>query len=158
MAPPTLTEERERDGAEIALLEELWAAPAARKERPGRSARARAWLSGRLGHLVAIGWLAFVVSVMFQPAPADPAAAVPLWAEWIIVGFFLALGAAGVLAVTRPGPRAWAAAATAGTLGVALGVGCLTTAHHATGWAAYELAATGVLASLAVSGLLRRRP
>jgi hypothetical protein len=155
MAERLLTEERDQE-AELAMLEELWAASAALPAR-SRLGVVRDWLTERLGWVLAGGWLVFVASVFFTPAPSDPAAPVPLWADALIAGFFLSLGTAGILAAVRAGRTAWIAAAVAGGVGVALGVGCLTTAHHPSGWAIYELAATGALTALAVTGMSRRR-
>jgi hypothetical protein len=155
MADLILTEKREED-AELRMLEELWAAPPVEEAGQSRLRLITGWLSERLGWMLAGGWLVFVVSLFFQPAPADSAAEVPLWAEALVAGFFLSLGTAGILAAVRAGRSAWIAASVAGAAGVALGVGCLTTGHHPSGWAVYEMAATGVLAALAFTGLRRR--
>ncbi len=158
MADGVLTEEREQENAELRLLEELWTAPPAR-EAPAPVRRPRfptTWLADRLGWILAFGWGAFIVSVFFEPAP-EPNQIVPVWADALVAGFFLSLGAAGIMAAMRAGRGTYAVATVAGLAGMALGVACGTTGHHASGWWVYELGATSVLTALAVTGLARRR-
>jgi hypothetical protein len=155
MAESIRTEEREQDDAELRLLEELWATPAAGEHASGGS-RVGSWLSERLGWLLAGGWLAFIVSVFFAPAP-DPDLVVPLWADALVATFFLALGTAGIMAALRTGRSAYAAATVAGIIGLGVSAACGATEHHPGGWWIYELAATGALTALAVTGLARRR-
>ena len=157
MADSIRTEEREQDDAELRLLEELWAAPApARGEDGSQRGRAVSWLAERLGWLLAGGWLAFVISVFFAPV-SDPEVVVPLWADALVAAFFLSLGTAGIMAALRTGRSAYAAATVAGIVGLAVAAACGATEHHTDGWWVYQLAATGTLTALAITGLVRRR-
>jgi hypothetical protein len=155
MADSIRTGEREQDDAELRMLEELWAAPAA-GEQGSPAGRAGAWLSDRVGWLLAGAWLAFVVSLFLAPAP-DPELVVPLWAEALVAVFFLTLGTAGIIAALRTGRSAYVAATVAGIVGLGVSAACGATEHHPSGWWIYELAATGALTALAVTGLVRRR-
>jgi hypothetical protein len=154
MADSIRTEERDQDDAELRMLEELWAAPAATEPR---AIRTTPWLGEHLGWILAGGWLAFVVSLFLAPAP-DPELVVPLWAEALVAAFFLTLGTAGIMAALRTGRSAYAVATVAGLVGLGVAAACGATEHHPSGWWIYELAATGALTALAVAGLGRRRP
>jgi len=155
MADWIRTEERDQDDAELRMLEELWAAPAATEREP-HVRRTSSWLDDRLGWILAGGWLAFVVSLFVAPAP-DPELVVPLWAEALVAAFFLTLGTAGIMAALRAGRSAYAAATVAGLVGLGVSAACGATEHHPGGWWIYELAATGALTAFAVTGLVRRR-
>jgi hypothetical protein len=155
MADSIRTEERDQDDSELRMLEELWAAPVATEREP-QAGRTSAWLRDRLGWILAGGWLAFVVSLFLVPAP-DPELVVPLWAEALVAAFFLTLGTAGIMAALRTGRSAYAAATVAGLVGLGVSAACGATEHHPSAWWIYELAATGALTALAVTGLARRR-
>jgi peptidoglycan/LPS O-acetylase OafA/YrhL len=148
------------EAAEIERLQALWELPVPELEqpvrKPGVARTLLARVDERLGSVVAIGWLVFVASVFFEPAP-QPGTETPVWAQGLIAGFFLALGTAGILALAKGGRLAFGAAFVAGLLGLGLAVGCMATDHHPGGWWAWELAATGVLTVLAVAGLRRSR-
>ena len=144
-----------RNVDEIRRLEELWEASPDEPLRPGVARRLAGALAPPLGPLLALGWAAFVVSVFFEPAP-EPNAVVPVWGEFLILGFWLGLAAAGILAITRAGRSAYLAATIAGGIGIALAITCRTNEHHLGSWWIYELAATGALAALGLVGLLRR--
>jgi hypothetical protein len=139
--------------AEIRELEELWRA-SPDTEAPVRS-RIGEGLFRRLGWLLAAGWIAFFVSVSFQPAP-NPEAVTPLWADLVIAGLFLALGTAALTGLVRSPRIGFAAATVAGLLGMAIAVGCKTTEHHGGSWWLYELGATTALMALSAAGLTRR--
>jgi hypothetical protein len=157
MADVPGTTERERDeAAELELLESLWVASPDEPARKPLVRRALAWLGERLGWVLAFAWLGFIVSLFAAPA-GNPNAVVPLWAEIVIAGFFLALGTTGVLAAVRAGSTAYAASIVAGALGIALAAACGSTEHHAAGWWGYELGATIALTGLSVAGLTQRR-
>lgn len=149
---PELTDDR---ADELRRLEELWAtpaeAPAAAPSVPGRD-----WLGTLLGPTLALGWLAFIVSVFFEPT-SEPGAATPLWGEYLILTFWLSLGAAGIMAAARVGRGAYAAATIAGGLGIGLAIACRTTAHHLGSWWIYELGATAALTAFGALGLARSR-
>ena len=157
---PDLTDLREQTGAppdDPERLEELWALPwPSHPSEPGPVRRLLAGVDERLGGIVALGWIVFVASVFFEPAPPE-GATTPIWAELLIGGFFLALCAAGILAVSRHGRLAFGAAFGAGILGLSLAVGCMVTDHHPVGWWGWEMGATAVLAALAAAGLRRSR-
>lgn len=155
MADTIRTEEHARDDADLRMLEELWGAPAA-GEGVRQPRRVSVWLSERLGWILAGGWLAFLVSVFFAPAP-DPDLVVPLWADVLVAGFFLSIGTAGITAAIRAGRPAYLAATVAGIVGLGVAAACAATEHHPGGWWVYQLAATGALTALAVTGLARRR-
>jgi hypothetical protein len=157
----TVLETRERSSEtavddsllEIRRLEELWAASTdADRSSPLRRLAGAAYRY--LGFALVGLWLVFLVSVFFMPAP-NPNAATPAWADLLIAGFFLTLVVAAVTGMLRSGRGAYAASTLAGALGVALAVGCKTTAHHPGGWWAYELGATAVLLGLSALGLRR---
>ena len=149
---PELTVTRERQAnVELRELEELWAAPLRREPRLRRLGRR---LSPHLGKIVTAGWLGFMVSVYFEPAP-NPGAVTPAWADFLIAGLFLSLGAAGLTGWLRSARGGFAAATAAGVFGLALAIGCVTTDHHPGSWWAWELGATSVLLGLGALGLKR---
>jgi len=153
MADPIRGDEREQDDPRLRLLEELWAAPAVPEARPRRTS---AWFSRRFGRILAAAWLAFVGSLFLTPAP-DPELVVPLWADSLVAAFFLVLTTAGIMAALRTGRSAYATATAAGVLGLGAAVGCGVTGHHPSAWWIYELVASGALAALAATRLVRRR-
>jgi hypothetical protein len=156
MAPPIPTEEREREAADLELLEELWAAPAAGAPGEPRLRTARVWAGEHIGWILSASWLLFVASLFGAPA-GDPNAVVPLWAEALVAGFFLALGTTGILAAVRAGTSVYVASTVSGLFGLGLAVACAATDHHAAGWWTYELAGTFALTALSVAGLRRSR-
>jgi len=139
-------------------LEAIWDAPypAEPKPAPARVRGIDEIAPGRLGRIITFGWALFVFSIFFEPAP-NPDAVTPVWANALVAGFFVALGAAGILGVLRGGRLAFGIAALGGTLGLALAIGCVATDHHPAGWWAWELTATTLLTALAVAGLRRSR-
>ena len=144
----------DRDAEEIQRLEELWRASPS--EAPATPAPTRTRQRPWLGALLTLGWLGFLVSVFFEPAPDHPNT--PLWGEYLILSFWLTLLGAAILGIARTGRRAYAAATIAGVLGIGLAVACRATEHHLGGWWLYELGATGALTALGAAGLLRSRP
>jgi hypothetical protein len=142
----------------VAELETLWHEPAVspKGERtPGR--RLIAAVDEQVGLLLLGGWIAFFLSTLaLEPAP-DPNASVPLWGAFIVGGFFVALFAAGIVAVTGFGRAALGLAALGGALGMATAIACTATGHHGGSFWAYELAAATVLTGLALLGLKRAR-
>ena len=151
-AMPEFTVIRERDpDAELLELEQLWAAS------PRSESRLRPLLgrvSPHLGKVLALGWLTFLASLYFEPAP-NPGAVTPTWADFLIAGLFLSLGTAGLTGSLRSVRVGFAAATAAGVFGLALAIGCMTTDHHPGSWWAYELGATSLLLGLSTLGLRR---
>jgi hypothetical protein len=93
-------------------------------------------------------WLLLVGSMLlFEPAPARPEPAIPLWATILGTAFTVAFGAAVVGLARR---RSWALTASsiaAGT-GLLIAVGCAVTDHHSAFWWGYELTVFTTLALL----------
>jgi hypothetical protein len=147
----------EQDAEEIRRLEELWAAAPALAEdaAPGLLRRVAARLSSRLGTLLALGWVAFMVTAYVQPT-VNPEAVTPLWADLIAAGFFFSLVAAAITGLLHSPRAGFTAAAAAGAFGVALAIGCKATEHHLGAWWLYELGATALLTGAAVFGIVRR--
>jgi hypothetical protein len=142
-----------RDDHQLAELEALWRAPTAE----ARSARRRRNLDG-IKRPLGVVWAAVLVSLFLAPAP-EQEVATP-WYAWVLLGAFtLAVVGMYYVFATRGLGLGFGASLVAGALGLAIGVGCLTTEHHAGGWAAYEIGAFSAL-TLASAGALaaqRRR-
>jgi hypothetical protein len=136
---------------EVAALEALWEAPAVQK----RSARTRS--VGRVRRPLGYAWGVVLFSLFLAPAP-EQEVATP-WYAWVLLGAFTlaVLGMFAVFATSGMG-LSFGASLVAGALGLAIGVGCLATDHHAGGWAAYEIGAFSALtlASAAALGAQRR--
>jgi len=102
---------------------------------------------------LAVAWMVFVATLIYlEPAPADPAQAIPLWGELLGLAFFTALGTAlaGLF-----GHRSWGRTASlvAGGLGLAVAAACVATDHHtASPFLAYELAGFGALMAVTLRG------
>ena len=112
--------------------------PAAEARPERRRLRLSPWQLGA-------AWLVIAGSlVVFQPAPQDPNAPIPLWAGLLATAFLgsLASGMAGVI-----GRRTWAPTAflTAGISGLIIGAGCLGTEHHSMPYPLLEMAGFGAL-------------
>ncbi len=149
--------EKEETRSNDVDLEAIWTAPYPAPARP-QPARAASDTTGPwwLGRAITIGWVVFLGSVFFAPAP-QPGQVTPVWADFLIAGMFFGLGTAGILGMTKGGRAAYGAAFCAGILGMGLAVGCMSTAHHPGGWWAWELVATSALTVLAAAGLRRSR-
>jgi hypothetical protein len=91
------------------------------------------------------GWVAVFGSILlFEPAPSDPNAAVPLWGNLLLTAFTAALVAA-LVGLSRQRPWGLRTSIVAGALGVAIGAACVVTDHHVGWWGAFEiLAFTGL--------------
>ena len=88
-----------------------------------------------------VGWAVVIGSiVLFEPAPSDPNAAVPVWGNVLGLAFTAAL-VAGLVGFSRRRPWGLRASVVAGGLGLAIGAACVLTDHHVGFWGWYEMAA-----------------
>jgi hypothetical protein len=144
------TQTKPRADDELAALEALWEAPAAQPEAPRR--RSLDGFRRPLGY----AWGAVLFSMFLAPAP-EQEVATP-WYAWVLLGAFTlaVLGMFAVFATSGIG-LSFGASVSAGALGLAIGVGCLATDHHAGGWAAYEIGAFAALTSASAAGLVAQR-
>lgn len=140
---------------EVRELEELWrGSPEAPTDEP-RPERARRLRSLGWGRGLQLAWLFIFGSfIAFQPAPADPTAAVPLWVDLAVVGF---MGAMVAGFIGMGGSRRWGfiASGVAGIVGMGMGAACLATEHHLGLYGAYEIAGFTALTALSAVGLTR---
>jgi MFS family permease len=144
------TQTKPRADDELAALEALWEAPAEEPRAPRR--RSLDGFRRPLGY----AWGAVLFSLFLAPAP-EQEVATP-WYAWVLLGAFTfaVLGMYAVFATSGIG-LSFGASVVAGALGLAIGVGCLATDHHAGGWAAYEIGAFGALTLASAAGLVAQR-
>jgi MFS family permease len=144
------TQTKPRADDELAALEALWEAPAEEPRAPRR--RSLDGFRRPLGY----AWGAVLFSMFLAPAP-EQEVATP-WYAWVLLGAFTfaVLGMYAVFATSGIG-LSFGASVVAGALGLAIGVGCLATDHHAGGWAAYEIGAFGALTLASAAGLVAQR-
>lgn len=144
------TQTRPHPDREVAELEALWEAPPAQPQvRRGRNL-------DRIRRPLGFAWGAVLLSLFLAPAP-EQEIATP-WYAWVLLGAFT-LAVVGMFAVfaTSGMSLGFGASLVAGALGLAIGVGCLTTEHHAGGWAAYEIGAFSALTLASAAGLFAAR-
>jgi small-conductance mechanosensitive channel len=148
----TVTEIQTRPRAddELAALEALWEAPPAQTDVP------RKRNLDRFRRPLGFAWGAVLLSLFLAPAP-EQEVATP-WYAWVLLGAFT-LAVIGMFTVFAAGGigQSFGASLVAGALGLAIGVGCLTTEHHAGGWAAYEISAFSGLFLASAAGLFASR-
>jgi hypothetical protein len=144
------TQAQPRDEHELAELETLWEAPAAQTDAP------RMRTLDRYRRPLGFAWGAVLLSLFLAPTP-EQEAATP-WYGWVLLGAFT-LAVIGMFTLFAAGGigQSFGASLVAGALGLAIGVGCLTTEHHAGGWAAYEISAFSGLFLASAAGLLAAR-
>jgi hypothetical protein len=144
------TQTKPRDERELEALEAVWNAPAAQTE-----VRRKRNLDG-IRRPLGFAWGAVLLSLFLAPAP-EQQPAIPWW-SWALLGVFTVavLGMFTVFTVSGLG-FSLGASVVAGALGVALGLGCLSTEHHPGGWAIYEIAAFSALTLASGIGLAARR-
>jgi MFS family permease len=144
------TQTKPRADDDLAALEALWEAPAATTRAPRK--RSLDGFRRPLGY----AWGAVLFSMFLAPAP-EQEVATP-WYAWVLFGAF-ALAVLGMFAVfaTSGMGLSFGASVVAGALGLAIGVGCLATEHHAGGWAAYEIGAFAALTFASAAGLVAQR-
>jgi hypothetical protein len=144
------TQTKPRTDDEIAALEALWHAPTAERELP------RKRNLDRIRRPLGFAWGAVLISLFLAPAP-EQEVATP-WYAWVLLAAFT-FAVIGMFAVFAMGGLglSFGSSLVAGALGLAIGVGCLTTEHHAGGWAAYEIGAFSALTLASAGALLARR-
>jgi hypothetical protein len=144
------TQTKPRTDDELAALEALWRAPTAQRDLPRKRDL------HRVRRPLGLAWGAVLISLLFAPAP-EQEVATP-WYAWVLLGAFTlaVIGMYAVFATSGLG-LGFGASLVAGTLGLAIGVGCLTTEHHAGGWAAYEIGAFSALMLGSAAALAARR-
>jgi small-conductance mechanosensitive channel len=148
----TVTEIQTRPRAddELAALEALWEASPTQTDVP------RKRNLDRFRRPLGFAWGAVLLSLFLAPAP-EQEVATP-WYAWVLLGAFTlaVIGMFTVFAASGIG-QSFGASLVAGALGLAIGVGCLTTEHHAGGWAAYEISAFSGLFLASAAGLFAAR-
>jgi hypothetical protein len=148
------TQPKPRADRQLAELEALWKAPAARPRPQAARRRNVAAIRRPLGY----AWGAVLFSMFLAPAP-EQEVTTP-WYAWALLGAFTLAVLGMYAAFTTSGMGlSFGASLVAGALGLGIGVGCLATEHHAGGWAAYEIGAFSALtlASAAALAAQRRR-
>ena len=97
-----------------------------------------------------------LLSLFLAPAP-EQEVATP-WYAWVLLAAFTfaVIGMFAVFATSGMG-LSFGTSLVAGALGLAIGVGCLTTDHHAGGWAAYEISAFGALTVASAAAFVAQR-
>ena len=142
---------------ELLELEALWQAPAVEPKPKRRvAAPVAGFFAARGWRLLSIAWPVVLVSLFLAPEPQQAEAAIP-WYAWTLFSLF-SVALVGMLAASLGSfgsPLMWSLGA--GLLGLALGVGCLATSHHAGGWAAYEIGAFSALTLGSAAALAARR-
>ena len=136
---PRATEDRD---ALLAQLEALWHAEA----KPVAPRRPRRPYDELLAAVV-WGWPAVLLTIMlFAPSPSGAYAG---WVVWASVALTLGPVLAALVGISFPAVGLGVSALLGGT-GIAVGIACRATAHHAGGWWAAE---TSLFAGLAVASL-----
>jgi hypothetical protein len=140
-----------RETADLQELEALWKLPARRTPRVGSELAAR--LSTRIVSTLAWAWPVLLISLLaLEPAPQSNAH-VAVWVE-VVSNLLVLTLLAGVVARFATEPRVGLGFfASAGAMGIALGIGCRTTGHHAGSWWAVETVVFSLLALAAFAGL-----
>jgi hypothetical protein len=141
------------EDAELRRLEALWSAPAV-EARPAPHPFTR-WLADRGWRVLSIAWPVVILSLLLAPTSGDESA-VP-WYGWTLFGLHvLALVGMVVAALDSFGsPLKWSLVAA--SIGVGLGVGCMTTGHHPSAYAIYELGAFCALTLLSAATIAAGR-
>lgn len=104
--------------------------------------------------IVATTWAVIIpLTFAIEPAPADPEAAIPVYASLLSFGLFLALGtmAVGLISRSRSGLVASAVAATAW---MAMAIACPVSGHHTfASWWFGEMAGGIILVAVSFGAL-----
>jgi hypothetical protein len=145
------TQTKPRADRELAELEALWEAPSAAALPDSR----RSYLE-RVRRPLGFAWGGVLLSLFLAPAP-EQEVATP-WYAWVLLAAFTfaVIGMFAVFATSGMG-LSFGTSLVAGALGLAIGVGCLTTDHHAGGWAAYEISAFGALTVASAAAFVAQR-
>lgn len=149
----SVTKDRLEEAHELErLLEET---PETEVPGPAGAPRRRVRIPRLAEGWMMLGWIGVMAAIFaLEPAPADPNAAVPLWADLLFLAFFGALVAA-FAGLSRRSSRGFGASAVAGTLGMGIAAACAATDHHLGMWWAYEMVAFGALTAASIAGLRR---
>jgi hypothetical protein len=140
-----------RETADLQELEALWELPAHRPRRIGPELAER--LSARIVKTLAWAWPVLLIALLTVEPDPQPGAQAPVWAAVLGDAFLLTL-LAGVIARFAAGPRLGLGLFSAvGLMGIAGGVACRATAHHAGSWWVVETAVFSALALAAFAGL-----
>jgi peptidoglycan/LPS O-acetylase OafA/YrhL len=144
------------EDVELRELEALWEAPTVEERSVRRPPRAVTRFLARRGwRLLTIAW-PVVLGSMFLAPDSNAEAVVPWWGWTLFLLHFSAVVGMVVAALGKYGSQVtWSLGAA--SLGVGLGVGCLTTGHHASGWAIYEFGAFCALALMSAATLAAGR-
>jgi uncharacterized membrane protein YadS len=141
---------------ELLELEALWQTPAVEPEPKRRWAEpVTRFVAERGWRVLTIAWPLVILSLLLAPTSGDESV-VP-WYGWALFGAHL-LALVGMVAAALGSfgsPVKWSL--TAASLGVGLGVGCMTTGHHASGYAIYEFGAFCALTLLSAGTLAAKR-
>jgi uncharacterized membrane protein YadS len=140
------------DDAELRQLDALWSAPAVEARPPPHPATR--WLAQHGWRVLSIAWPTVILSLLL--APSGDQSTVP-WYGWTLFGLHL-LALTGMVAAALGSfgsPLKWSLVAA--SIGVGLGVGCVTTGHHASGYAIYELGAFCALTLLSAATIAAGR-
>jgi uncharacterized membrane protein YadS len=138
---------------ELEALEALWEAPTAEAQRLPHPIAG--FLAERGWRVLSIAWPVVILSLFLAPTSGDESV-VP-WYGWTLFGAHL-LALTGMVAAALGSfgsPLKWSLVAA--SIGVGLGVGCMTTGHHASGYAIYELGAFCALTLLSAATLAAKR-
>lgn len=140
----------ERRLEEVRELETIWdLSPNEMHEAPAPGKPARP-------SRVLYAWIAVLTSILvLQPAPSDSHAVVPVWGQFLVIGFWASFFA---MIYGLGAGRGWGMSASAATAGVgmAVAVACVVTDHHTGAWWGYEMAAFTALGGMSLAARRRR--
>jgi hypothetical protein len=144
-----------QETVDLRELEALWALPA--RKVPRVTPQLAGDTSTRIVKTLAWAWPLLLFALLaFEPTP-EPNAQVPVWGALLSTLLLLTV-LAGVIARFASEPRVGLGLfSAAGAMGIAVGIGCRATAHHAGSWWAVETGLFSALALAAFAGLALAR-